>query len=259
MRKDVLCLAILTLAGLFCAACAPNAIETVIELTPLPTATASPTPEPTSAPTPTPTPTPTPAYPMKTFKYKPAGYVVGNSVNMRSGPGTEYAVLCQLKSHAAVTLIAESGEWYYILSDDAEGFVNKEFVVIGSANTPEKLYSDDDIYMAAQMIYLEAKGGTYEEYQAIANVLANRIRSRKFPNSVEGNIFAPGQFSVADDRSWFLSHTPDRSSRRAAESVLNGGERVLDDSVMYFRAKRLGESWGRRVFYKTIGNHCFFK
>lgn len=74
------------------------------------------------------------------------------------------------------------------------------------------------------MIWLEAKGGTYEEFQAIANVLANRIASRQFPDTVEDNIFAPGQFSVADDREWFLSKNrgdPPNAQQTACSMAVN--------------------------------------
>lgn len=210
--------------------------------------------------TPAPTGTPSPAWSMKAFKYKPDGYVTANAVNMRVGPGTKYQVLRKAGYHAAVTMIAESRNWYYVLLDGTEGFISKEFVHVGPLITPEPSpeYSDDDIYIAAQMIWLEAKGGTYEEFQAIATVLANRIASPRYPSTVEDNIFAPGQFTVANDREWFLSKKPDSAAMRAADSVLNGDERVLESSVMYFRAKRLGTEWHNRKYIKTIGNHCFF-
>lgn len=269
VRKGIAYITAVICAGLLLASCAPESADTaVVELTPLPSEPAptgaaspssAPTPAPTLAPTPSASPSPEPTYPMKTFKYKPEGYVIGHSVNLREGPGTEYETTRKLAGNTTVNLIAESGEWYYVTVNGEEGFVNKEFIVIGSTETSAPKYSDEEVYMAAQMIYLEAKGGTYEEYLAIANVLVNRIESRRFPNSVEKNIFSPGQFSVADDRDWFLSRKPDRASRRAAQSVLNDGKRVLDEGVMYFRSKRLDESWGRRIFYKTIGNHCFFK
>ena len=247
----------------------PATTETPIaNAVPAPASTATHAPEtpPSSGPTagstktPVPTGTPSPTWPMKTFKYKPDGYVTANAVNMRVGPGTEYQVLRKAGYHAAVTMIAESGDWYYVLLDGMEGFISKEFVHVGPLPTPESppKYSDDDIYMAAQMIWLEAKGGTYEEFQAIATVLANRIASSRYPSTVEDNIFAPGQFTVADDKEWFLSKEPDSTAMRAADSMLNGGERVLESSVMYFRAKRLGTEWRNRKYIKTIGNHCFF-
>ena len=181
-------------------------------------------------------------------------------MNVRSGPGTEYPIVKEAAYHAVVTMLAESGDWYYILFDGTEGFISKEFVQIGELTTPKpsQRYSDEEIYMAAQMIWLEAKGGTYEEFQAIATVLANRIASRKFPNTVEKNIFAKGQFSVADDREWFLSQKPGKAALRAANSVLNDGERTVERNVMFFRAKRLGKEWSSRTYVKTIGNHCFF-
>lgn len=180
---------------------------------------------------------------------------------MREGPGTDYAIIRKADTYTVVTMLAESGDWYYVSIEGVEGFISKEFVKIGALTTPKptQRYSDDDIYMAAQMIYLEAKGGTYEEFQAIATVLANRIASRSYPSTIEDNIFAPGQFTVADDRDWFLSKKPSKAAIRAANSILNSGERIFGKSVMYFRAKSLGTEWGNRKYYKTIGNHCFFE
>ena len=235
--------------------------------TPLPIAAAESFAAASSAPTATPEKTPSPAataspaWPMKTFKYKPPGYVTASAVNLRAGPGTAHRILTKASYHAEVTMLAESGDWYYVSLDGTEGFISKAFVVVGSlpTPTPSPEYSNDAIYLAAQMIWLEAKNGTYEEYQAIATVLANRMESRIFPATVEENIFAPGQFSVADDREWFLSKKPSAAAIRAADSVLNGGERTLESSVMYFRAKRLGTEWPNRSYVKTIGNHCFFR
>ena len=203
---------------------------------------------------------PVPPWPLKTFKYKPAGYITANSVNIRNGPGTEYEVIKKANAHTVVTMLAESGDWYYISADNEEGFVSRAFVTVGAIATPEPKprYGKEEIHMAAQMIWLEAKGGTYEEFQAIATVLANRIASPGYPNTVEANIFAPGQFSVADDREWFSMQKPGSAAMRAASSVLNEGERVLDEPVLYFQTKSLGTEWENRTYFRTIGNHCFF-
>ncbi len=239
--------------------------KTMLSPSPSPTVAPQPNnaqlPEAEAASAPEPDESPAPSWPLKTFKYKPAGYTIAGNVNLREGPGTEYAIIRKLSWRAPLTMLAESGDWYYVSTMGVEGFVSKEFATVGTATTPKPSpqYSEDEVYLAAQMIYLEAKGGTYEEFQAIAAVLANRIASQSFPNTIEGNIFAPGQFTVADDMEWFLAQKPSKDAIRAADSVLNDREYTFEKSVMYFRAKRLGTEWKKREYYKTIGNHCFFK
>lgn len=263
-RYELLLVLLLPLCLISCAAPESECTVVMIQLPP-PVVTAAPTSLPAPLPTPTPAPLPTAstaqAWPMKAFKYKPEGYTTAANVNLREGPGTEYAVLQKMGSHAELTMLAESGEWYYVSAAGVEGFVSKEFARVGTpaAQVPSDKYSDEDIYLAAQMIHLEANGGTYEELQAVATVLANRIVSRKFPDTVEDNIFAEGQFTVANNRERLLAQTPGRSAIRAADSVLNGGERTFDSGVMYFRASSLGTEWTNREYYGTIGGHCFFR
>lgn len=282
MRDPYKTVVLLLLSGLllfYCSACKSESIagnEVVNIALPTPnitttmsTATPSLSPLPAISPTPTgaaastlaPTKPPAPSWPIKKFKYQPAGYTTAGNVNLREGPGTEYAILRKVDNHAVLTMLAESGDWYYVSIEGIEGFISKEYAKVGAFTTPKpsQKYSQDDIYMAAQMIYLEAKGGTYEEFQAIATVLANRIASRSFPNTIEENIFAPGQFTVADDREWFLSKKPSKAAIRAANSVLNDGEHTFEKQVMYFRAKSAGTQWRNRKYYETIGNHCFFE
>lgn len=124
---------------------------------------------------------------------------------------------------------------------------------------PTGNYSEDEVYMAAQLAYLEAKGTGSEGYKAVVNVLINRCNSSSFGGSIETEIFRSGQFSVAKDKESFLSTTPDSKSLAAAEAVLNDGERLLPSSVLYFRAARLGKEWGKRTYYATIGANSFFK
>lgn len=227
------------------------------------------------SPLPSVTQSPTQAadYPMKKFKYKQSASVVGNGVNLREGPGTEYGVVKELVVKGTkATVLAESGDWYYLTMDEATGFMKKEFVLLDAyatpsptpkpsiTNAPQGNYSEEEIYMAAQMIYLEAGNASRNELRAIANVLANRIASGEFSGTVKGNIFAPGQFSVADNREWFLSCKPSDAAIKAARDVLNEGIRILPEDVLYFWAKRKGTFWNDdREYYKTIGNHCFFR
>ncbi len=57
-----------------------------------------------------------------------AGTVTGSGVNVRSGPGTNYAVVTTLSKNASVTLTGESGSWYKIKSGASTGYISKDYI-----------------------------------------------------------------------------------------------------------------------------------
>lgn len=83
-----------------------------------------------TATTPTPTPTPTPEYTAKT------GIVNADVLNVRSGAGTSYNTLGQIKQNDKVTVIGEEGSWYKVQAvingTTKTGYVAAEFITIQS-------------------------------------------------------------------------------------------------------------------------------
>jgi uncharacterized protein YgiM (DUF1202 family) len=116
------------------------------EPTPLPTATDTPvsapptdTPAPTATPVPPP-PTPEPATSTPAVVVAPVARVTTEDVvlNVRGGPGTDYAVLGGLQPDTQVTLLARSAEgaWYqiaYPADSDGRGWVIGEYLEIQGA------------------------------------------------------------------------------------------------------------------------------
>jgi uncharacterized protein YgiM (DUF1202 family) len=126
-----------TPAPTFTPAPAPTATAIVMIPTPLSTATAAPTvtPSPTVPPaTPTPvppTPTPTPVRPQ---------LVAANTVNVRSGPGTNYPVVASLPPNLTVPITGRNNEaswWQISNADGATGWVANSVVQASHiANVP---------------------------------------------------------------------------------------------------------------------------
>lgn len=56
-----------------------------------------------------------------------------------------------------------------------------------------------DIHLLAQLIYAEAGNQDRDGKQFVADVVMNRLRSEKFPNSIEEIIYQEGQFGVITD------------------------------------------------------------
>ncbi len=63
------------------------------------------------------------------------------------------------------------------------------------ATTKEKKYTAKELRYMTSIIYCEARGESYAGKKAVGIVVMNRVRSKKFPNSVKKVIYQSGQFS----------------------------------------------------------------
>ena len=122
----------------------------------------------------------------------------------------------------------------------------------------------------AVAIYHEARGEGVKGQFAVAEVILNRVASRKFPNSICGVVFQgvkPGrfggcQFSFACDN--ISDATPNRRAmdiaRRIAQVMVDGAHRGLTGGATYFHTVAVNPSWAKR-FQTTanIGAHIFYR
>lgn len=93
-----------------------NPAQTQPTVTPAPDAAVTPAPD--AAPTPTPAPTPDPN----------EGYITGNGVNFRSGPGTSYSVIGTYNVGTKLSIIDNSGSWTKCVINGKTGYVASGYV-----------------------------------------------------------------------------------------------------------------------------------
>ncbi|MBR0207478.1 MAG: SH3 domain-containing protein [Oscillospiraceae bacterium] len=86
----------------------------------------------TPAATPAPTPVPTPVPQADTGV---SGYITGNDVRFRSGPGTRYDILGEYNYGTALTITGSSGEWKAVIINGRSGYVYGQYVAQGSASS----------------------------------------------------------------------------------------------------------------------------
>lgn len=119
-------------------------------------------------------------------------------------------------------------------------------------------YTQEELYLLAQVVYAEGKGQSSEGYKAIASVLYNRLQSKTFPNTVNSVCYQPSQFTVVRFKN-FASSVPSERAMEAVISVFVDGVVTLPENIMFFKSSRLGRDWGKyRTYYATIGANMFY-
>jgi spore germination cell wall hydrolase CwlJ-like protein len=117
--------------------------------------------------------------------------------------------------------------------------------------------SDDDIYLIACQVYVEAGAEPYDGMVGVANVIINRVLSSQFPNTVSGVIYQSGQFPPAHngvlDR--VLSNGPGDTCMQATLDALYGKSTVGD--YLYFNMAS-GVSKSKCSRYMQIGDTVFY-
>ncbi len=248
--------------------------------------TATPSSTPSPSPTPSATPSPTPSYTVSKVD-STAAYVNAKTINLRSGPGTDYEVLGEYARYDTLNVTGKTGEWYRVKIEGETGFMLKAYVTIGIYATPSPTpkatpkatatpkpsaspsptatavfasvgnYSESELLTLARLVHEEAYGTSLEAQMAVANVILNRINSSKFPNTVDGVVYQSGQFSPAQD-SGFESVAPSSRSVEAVTEIFVNGNLILPANILYFRAASLGTSRSGYTYYATYGGNAFF-
>jgi len=122
----------------------------------------------------------------------------------------------------------------------------------------------------AQAVYFEARGEPFEGRLAVANVVLNRVKNRRYPADVCGVIFQGEkrrhrcQFSFAcDGKADRPAKISDPAWRRAVDlaRLMNAGSmRDLTDDSTHYHAVSVSPSWAKQL-KKTvrIGRHQFYR
>ena len=123
---------------------------------------------------------------------------------------------------------------------------------------PVSGYTEDELYLAAQMVWHEARGQGVNGWIGVTEVLKNRLNSDRFPNTIGEVIYQPGQFA---GNSEITSMAPSEDEIAIVRMVLNGEIGILNnDEVLFFRNPGAeGDSnWGAHPFYRRILDHVFY-
>lgn len=127
------------------------------------------------------------------------------------------------------------------------------------------------VYLLALCIYREARGEPFYGKLLVANVIKNRVRDSRWPDSYEKVITQPWQFSAfnkndpnalvfpstretpgPEDKAWL-------DCLDAAQKTLNGEPVPGNHQANHYHAKNVAPRWSEgKTPVAVVGNHKFF-
>lgn len=224
------------------------------------------------------------------FKVK----ITAGTVNIRSDAGTNSEILKEAKKNDEFVHLEEfdTEEWYavqygelglaYVSAEYAEDIIDLDTAVskeeeeriqrekeIAKALEEAKKYkpaktnraalevSDEEIFLLATVVAMEAVGESYEGQLAVANVVVNRVLSGKWGDTIADVVYAPGQFSGANSgRVERFESRVTESCKKAAIEALAGNNNIGDYMFFIMKNKAKYSSYSK---YYVLGCHCFYQ
>lgn len=257
----------------------------------------SPAPTETSAPeksaepkaTPKPENTKKPEYTVKDTK-KQAGYVYAKSVNMRSGPGTDYDIIKEYDQYRELTVTGKTGDWYRVTVGSREGFMLKKYVKLGEVPkatpkptakptatpgqtqapelTPSVESTPEPTVVPTQAPSSDMpSGGAYtgDELYLLSQLVYKEGDGQSYVavanvilNRINSSKFPNTVNGVVYQKNQFSTSsfkTPSSAAKEAVTSVFVYGNTVLPSNVYYFRT---ASSWSGHELYGKIGGNYFY-
>jgi N-acetylmuramoyl-L-alanine amidase len=121
-----------------------------------------------------------------------------------------------------------------------------------------KPFTESERLLLAKITQVEAGDESYESQLAVANVILNRVKDSRFPNTIRDVIYSGKQFPPAHngllDRS-----VPEANALRAAKDALNGKNNVEDAVYFYNPMVTKGAFWSSLTVIGKVGSHRFVK
>ena len=118
--------------------------------------------------------------------------------------------------------------------------------------------TDEEIEMLKYIVEQETRGGSYRHKCIVTNVVLNRVKDSRFPNTVRGVLLQKNQFSSTWNY-YQKRNKPDEKTENAVNNVLNGKERDESNGALYFHSMSSDGWFSSLSFVMEMEGHRFFK
>lgn len=119
-----------------------------------------------------------------------------------------------------------------------------------------------------EALYFEARGETLKGQYAVAEVILNRVDSKRFPDTIcqvikQGSErkFACQFTYICDGRHEHIDDAKAyKNTGKIARIMLNGGARLLTKSATHYHTTSIRPTWAKKITRTAhIGNHYFYR
>lgn len=162
-----------------------------------------------------------------------------------------------MEPHCGISMERYQAEMAAVLREEEE-LTRASVRSTRSARRQVLSLSEESAEMLMKIAMAEAGGEDLQGKALVMNVVINRIRDPEFPNTVEGVIFQPGQFSPVSDGRYY-DMEPDQDCEKALYMVVNGWDE--SQGATYFRTNVHEETWHSSNLKMLFvhGGHAFYK
>lgn len=196
------------------------------------------------------------------------------AVNMRKGPSKSDDVITVLAAGTKVSCTAKTDDgWYKVEYNGTTGYCMAEYLTskapakttttaaaqtsaakkttAETAATTKKTtteassdgsdsvisYTDEEFEMMCYVLQGEVGGCSDASKIAVANVIINRVKSSRFPDTIKGVLTAPNQFTAISSY-YNKTNTPSSSTRECAKRALSGEGAEESKGATYYYAPK---------------------
>jgi len=122
--------------------------------------------------------------------------------------------------------------------------------------------SDAEEDCLANAVYFEARGESIEGQLAVAQVVLNRVASKKYPNTICEVVTQKAQFSFVENGVIPAANRASKPWKKAvaiSQIALNNLDSKLSDQVLWYHADYVAPVWRKALDKETkIGLHIFY-
>lgn len=118
--------------------------------------------------------------------------------------------------------------------------------------------TDEEIEMLKYIVEQETRGGSYRHKCIVTNVVLNRVKDSRFPNTVREVLLQKNQFSSTWNY-YQKRNKPDEKTENAVNDVLNGKVKNESNGALYFHSMSSDGWFSSLSFVMEMEGHRFFK
>ena len=117
-------------------------------------------------------------------------------------------------------------------------------------------FSKYEMDLFYRVVYAESGNESYEGQLAVANVILNRIKDKRYPDTLKGVVYQKHQFESVSSNMLY-DRTPSDSVKKAVQDAINGKNNI-DDCISFWATyvRKSHPLWDLPIKYR-IGVHVF--